>query len=86
MAGIASMVLPLPMRMGSLDEFVNSTRARIRHGDAKLVLIDDQLAPFYEAVAGDPPIESMGAVLPGAPERAVGRPSRDAPSTTPSGW
>ena len=67
MAGIASMVLPLPMRMGSLDEFVNSTRARIRHGDAKLVLIDDQLAPFYEAIAGDPPIEPMGSVLPGAP-------------------
>ena len=67
LAGIASMVLPLPMRMGSLEEFVNSTRARIRHGDAKLVLIDDQLAPFYEAVAGDPPIEAMGSVLPGAP-------------------
>jgi fatty-acyl-CoA synthase len=54
------------MRMGSLDEFVDSTRARIRHGDAKLVLIDDQLAPFYEAAAGDPPIESVGSVLPGA--------------------
>lgn len=67
LAGIASMVLPLPMRMGSLDEFVNSTRARIRHGDAKLVLIDDQLAAFYEAAAGDPPIEPMGSVLPGAP-------------------
>jgi fatty-acyl-CoA synthase len=67
LAGIASMVLPLPMRMGSLDEFVKSTRARIRHGDAKLVLIDDQLAPFYEAVAGDPPIEAMAGVLPGAP-------------------
>jgi fatty-acyl-CoA synthase len=66
LAGIASMVLPLPMRMGSLDEFVNATRARIRHGDAKLVLIDDQLAPFYAAAPGDPPIESMGAVLPGA--------------------
>lgn len=67
LAGIASMVLPLPMRMGSLDEFVSSTRARIRHGDAKLVLIDDQLAPFYEAVAGDPPIEPMRSVLPGSP-------------------
>ena len=67
MAGIASMVLPLPMRMGSLEEFVNSTRARIRHGDAKLVLIDDQLAAFYEAAPGDPPIEPMGGVLPGAP-------------------
>jgi len=67
LAGIASMVLPLPMRMGSLDEFVASTRARIRHGDAKLVLIDDQLAPFYQAVAGDPPIEPMTSVLPGSP-------------------
>ncbi len=66
LAGVASMVLPLPMRMGSLDEFVDSTRARIRHGDAKLVLIDDQLAAFYEAAAGDPPIEPMGSVLPGA--------------------
>ena len=27
MAGIASMVLPLPMRMGSLEAFVESTRA-----------------------------------------------------------
>jgi fatty-acyl-CoA synthase len=67
LAGIASMVLPLPMRMGSLDDFVNSTRARIRHGDAKLVLIDDQLAPFYESIPGDPPIEPIGSVLPGAP-------------------
>jgi fatty-acyl-CoA synthase len=67
MAGVASMVLPLPMRMGSLDEFVSSTRARIRHGDAKLVLIDAQLAPFYEAAPGDPPIVPMTAVLQGAP-------------------
>ncbi|MET0143982.1 MAG: AMP-binding protein [Ilumatobacteraceae bacterium] len=67
MAGIASMVLPLPMRMGSLEAFVESTRGRIRHGDAKLVLIDDMLAAFYDAAPGDPPIAAMGAVLPGAP-------------------
>jgi fatty-acyl-CoA synthase len=70
LAGIASMVLPLPMRMGSLEAFIESTRARIRHGDAKLVLIDDQLAGFYAAMPGDPPIEAIGAVLrsaPGAP-------------------
>ncbi len=65
LAGLASMVLPLPMRMGSLEAFVESTRARIRHGDACLVLIDDMLAAFYEAGPGDPPIEPMGAVLPG---------------------
>jgi fatty-acyl-CoA synthase len=67
LAGLASMVLPLPMRMGSLEEFIDSTRARIRQGDAKLVLIDDQLAPFYAPVAGDPPTVPLNAVLPGAP-------------------
>ena len=67
LAGCASMVLPLPMRMGSLDAFIESTRGRIRHGDAKLVLIDDLLADFYAAAPGDPPIEAMARVLPGAP-------------------
>ena len=72
LAGLASMVLPLPMRMGSIEAFIEGTRARIRHGDAKLVLIDDLLADFYEAAAGDPPIESMGAVMPGAPNVPTG--------------
>ena len=70
LAGIASMVLPLPMRMGSLDAFVEGTRGRIRHGDAKLVLIDDLLADFYVAAAGDPPIQSMRSIMPGSPQRA----------------
>lgn len=65
LAGCASMVLPLPMRMGSLDAFVESTRARIRHGDAKLILIDDLFAAFYAAAEGDPPIEGMASVMPG---------------------
>jgi len=72
MAGIASMVLPLPMRMGSLESFIESTRSRIRHGDAKLVLIDDQLADFYTAIPGDPPIEPITSVLPGAPNVPLG--------------
>lgn len=67
LAGAASMVLPLPMRMASLDVFVEGTRTRIRHGDAKLVLIDEQLAAFYEAAPGDPPLLPMSAVLPGSP-------------------
>ena len=64
LSGIASMVLPLPMRMASLDAFVESTRGRIQHGDAKLVLIDDALAPCYQSGPGDPPIEPMAAVMP----------------------
>ena len=85
MAGIASMVLPLPMRMGSLEAFVESTRARIRHGDAKLVLIDDLLAAFYEAAPGDPPIEPMGAVLPGAPGVPVAATASRSRRPIPSG-
>ncbi|MBK8333719.1 MAG: AMP-binding protein [Acidimicrobiaceae bacterium] len=79
LAGIASMVLPLPMRMGSLDVFVETTRARIRHGDAKLILIDDMLAAFYAAGPDDPPIEPMAAVLPGF----AGVPTSDQPAHDP---
>ncbi len=73
LAGAASMVMPLPMRMGSIEEFVTSTRARMRHGDAKLLLIDDQLAPFYEPLPGDPVVVSLASVQPGP-----GRPGPEA--------
>lgn len=66
LAGLASMVLPLPMRMGSLDAFIDSTRARILNGDAKLVLIDDMLASLYASAPGDPPLEGLKAVMPGS--------------------
>jgi len=72
LAGLTSMVLPLPMRMGSIDVFVETTRARIRHGDAKVVLIDDMLADFYVAADGDPPLEPMRAVMPGSPNALPG--------------
>jgi len=72
LAGLTSMVLPLPMRMGSLDEFIASTRARIRHGDAKLLLIDDLFAGVYEPAPGDPPTAPLSSVLPGAPNVPTG--------------
>ncbi len=72
MAGLASMVLPLPMRMGSLEVFVESTRGRIHHGDAALLLIDDLLADFYVAAPDDPPILPMRAVMPGSPNVPTG--------------
>ncbi len=67
LAGATAMVLPLPMRLGSVDEFVNQTRARILAGDTDLLVVDDDLAAFYEAAPGDPPIalmrELFGAAL-----------------------
>jgi fatty-acyl-CoA synthase len=65
MAGITSMVLPLPMRLASLDEFVQGTRARMIHGDARLLLMDDDLAGLYTPAPGDPPTESLASVQPG---------------------
>jgi fatty-acyl-CoA synthase len=56
LAGAALIVLPLPMRLGSIEEFVEQTRIRIRSADAKLLVIDPDLAAFYEPIAGDPPV------------------------------
>ena len=67
LAGLASMVLPLPMRMGSLEAFIDSTRTRIIHGDAKLLLIDPLLADFYAPAPGDPPIISLDAIRADSP-------------------
>ena len=66
LAGATVVVLPLPMRMGSIDEFVGQTRSRIHHADVRLVLVDPELAPFVEPAPGDPPMVDWDAVRPGA--------------------
>ena len=65
LAGATVVVLPLPMRMGSIAEFVAQTRARVRHADVSLVLVDPELAPFVEPAPGDPPMVGWEAVRPG---------------------
>ena len=54
LAGATVVVLPLPMRMGSLDEFVAQTRDRIHRGDIALVVADPELAAFVTPEPGDP--------------------------------
>jgi fatty-acyl-CoA synthase len=46
LAGATTVVLPLPMRLASIDEFVEQTRQRIQHADVSLLLIDAEFAPF----------------------------------------
>jgi fatty-acyl-CoA synthase len=65
LAGAASMVLPLPMRMGSIEDFVTQTRNRIIHGDAQLLLVDDALAGFYTVSPDDPPLVPLGDLFGG---------------------
>lgn len=54
LAGATVVVLPLPMRMSSVDAFVAQTRRRILDADVKLLVIDEQLAPFVDDRPGDP--------------------------------
>lgn len=62
LAGGCLVTMPLPMRMGALDVFIDQTRQRIHNADSKLVLIDPELAAFVEPVAGDPPFLSLDAL------------------------
>ena len=62
LCGAATVMLPLPMRLGSIEEFVAQTRARILASDAALVIVDPQLAEFLDPVAGDPPILLLDAL------------------------
>lgn len=64
LAGATPVVLPLPMRLGSLEEFVSATKARITASDSCAVLIDPQFAPFVEAEADDPPIYDLETLGP----------------------
>ena len=56
LAGATVVVLPLPMRMGSLDEFVSQTRGRILHADISLVVADPDLSAFVTPEPTDPPM------------------------------
>jgi fatty-acyl-CoA synthase len=46
LTGATVAMLPLPMRLGSIDEFVDATRSRVQNADARIVLVDRQLADF----------------------------------------
>ena len=60
MAGATLVVLPLPMRLASIEAFVDQTRRRIQHADVSLVLVDADLAPFIEATPDDPSCVLLG--------------------------
>src|SRR5262245_1026436 len=49
LAGGTVVALPLPMRLGSIEEFVEHTHRRIEHADADLVVVDPDLVPFLDA-------------------------------------
>jgi fatty-acyl-CoA synthase len=56
LADATVVVLPLPMRLPSIEEFTTQTRRRIRNADAAAVLVDPALAEFVDHQRGDPPV------------------------------
>jgi fatty-acyl-CoA synthase len=77
LCGAAAVVLPLPMRLGSIESFVAQTRARILGADATLVLVDPDLAPFVEPMPGDPPMVLLPEVATAEPAERYERPADD---------
>lgn len=59
LCGATLVVLPLPMRLASLEEFTAATRARIRNADCRAVIVDADLLAFIEAGPDDPPLLSL---------------------------
>ncbi len=56
LAGGTLVCLPLPMRLGSIEEFAHQTRRRIENAQASLVIVDAELEPFLAIEPGDPPV------------------------------
>ncbi|MFP5320807.1 MAG: long-chain-fatty-acid--CoA ligase [Acidimicrobiia bacterium] len=71
LAGATVVVLPLPMRMGSLDEFVDQTRQRIHHADIALVVADPDLAAFVTPQPGDPEMVGYAELATDRPHEPV---------------
>jgi len=81
LAGATVVVLPLPMRMSSLEDFVAQTRTRVRAADTTLVIADPMLAGFIQPEPGDPPL----VLLPDLTGDASDPWAWDAPKEDPSG-
>lgn len=59
LAGATLIVLPLPMRLASLEEFTEQTKSRVANAHTDLLIVDADLAPFLgDAVdaADAPPV------------------------------
>lgn len=55
LAGAATVMLPLPMRLASVEEFVSQTRERLGRADVRLIGLDPALAEFIDQRDDDPP-------------------------------
>ena len=59
LTGACVVMLPLPMRMGSIEEFVEQTRVRIANAECRIVVADSQLLAFLSPEPNDPPMVTL---------------------------
>jgi fatty-acyl-CoA synthase len=78
LAGAGVVMLPLPMRMGSIEDFIESTRARVASAESTIVLADPQLAAFLLPEPGDPPILMLDELARAGRQRGSGAYARPA--------
>ena len=80
LAGATVVALPLPMRLGSIEEFVDQTRARVEHADAAVVVVDPELAEFLDPPPAGAPVVTLDVLATEAPRigpEALDRPADD---------
>lgn len=80
LAGATIVLLPLPMRLASIEEFVHQTRARVLQADTRLLVVDEQLADFVDVQPGDPDrlvLADLVALADDAGAEAYQRPADD---------
>jgi fatty-acyl-CoA synthase len=63
LTGGTLVMLPLPMRLGSIEEFAAQTRVRMTNADVTLLVVDPDLAPFIEPLPGDAPMVGLDELL-----------------------
>ena len=77
LCGAAIVLLPLPMRLGSIEEFVAQTRVRVANADAAVLLVDPDFAPFVEPAPGDPPMVLLSELAGSSTPEDFVRPADD---------
>ncbi len=63
LAGAAVAVLPLPLRLGSAEDFLEATSARLSSAAARLVLVADDLASLVDLSGRDIHVVSMSEIF-----------------------
>lgn len=63
LCGATLVVLPLPMRLSSIEEFTTATKSRIHGADCAAVLIDSDLAAFVAGTEEDPPLYGLDELV-----------------------